>query len=907
MFEWNNPVSITEMKDAKSTRDKEGSSQARKLEYLATQGCDGCKCNKNTNGKLKATGEGKILIVMESPTIEMEKSGTFVTGKGVQEILAGLSKAKIPARDVVFTAITQCHVHKDIPLEEVTASCRERVKAEIIALKPAVVVGIGYKVADWFLNPVFKKAHGIQYKQLVRRFIPWELEDGKEKHQFALTFNFDPYTVMAARRSFKGRESPGDFDPTWNAAWREIAKYPRKVPQLIKNLDHKNDPEQGLIVLDGTDRGALTKWIDHFVDQPNTAFDFETSSLLPFTTKNEKIYSCAISDGVHHVAFPLMHPHVAGRVEGGEDWQTFSMREMKRYLCSDNTKYAHNLRMEGVWALFFFGRDPIWDSPKGSQYKKQSWERFGDTMALVYTLRDSKGVASLGDQSILNFMFDLKGYSNLDVTKLLQYPMEKVLRYNALDSKFTMLLRNKLVPEVAALPGGDVVYNRYIRTALGCTWMQFKGIPIDRSEEALVRKGIEEEVAEAIAAIRDNAHIKAYQIKSGNMFTPGSSKVVRGFFEANGYDLRTDLSDPYSGVSTDKNTLRRIVDDGEDHTGVAELVLAWRSSSDLLSKFLDKLDDPTILYSDGLLHPSFDPYGTATGRLASFQPNAQNLPKRGKGVIVRKMIKAPEGTVLVAADEGRVEAVAVAVLSGDKVFINLSWDGGDIHGILADKLANDIAPHLLDRMLVEKGFTRLNIPKDQLKKLMKVIRNNRAKGVTFATIYGAGAKKVAKVTGLSTDEAKAIQDYEWQLLPEVKQWQTGVLTEYETTGMIQSPITFKVFTGVLSFPQRVNMVVQNLGALFPVEAMYLLAEAGWWVFAQIHDDLSAIVPKDRLEEYCDFVARVMTVVPMEMYPKTKAIPWTVEIAVGENYCDMNLPVPEGYKEVSSTKFGHTRE
>jgi hypothetical protein len=89
--------------------------------------------------------------------------------------------------------------------------------------------------------------------------------------------------------------------------------------------------------------------------------------------------------------------------------------------------------------------------------------------------------------------------------------------------------------------------------------------------------------------------------------------------------------------------------------------------------------------------------------------------------------------------------------------------------------------------------------------------------------------------------------------------------------------------------------------------MYLLAEAGWWVFAQIHDDLSAIVPKDRLEEYCDFVARVMTVVPMEMYPKTKAIPWTVEIAVGENYCDMNLPVPEGYKEVSSTKFGHTRE
>jgi hypothetical protein len=51
----------------------------------------------------------------------------------------------------------------------------------------------------------------------------------------------------------------------------------------------------------------------------------------------------------------------------------------------------------------------------------------------------------------------------------------------------------------------------------------------------------------------------------------------------------------------------------------------------------------------------------------------------------------------------------------------------------------------------------------------------------------------------------------------------------------------------------------------------------------------------------------MTVVPMEMYPKTKAIPWTVEIAVGENYCDMNLPVPEGYKEVSSTKFGHTRE
>jgi DNA polymerase I-like protein with 3'-5' exonuclease and polymerase domains len=85
--------------------------------------------------------------------------------------------------------------------------------------------------------------------------------------------------------------------------------------------------------------------------------------------------------------------------------------------------------------------------------------------------------------------------------------------------------------------------------------------------------------------------------------------------------------------------------------------------------------------------------------------------------------------------------------------------------------------------------------------------------------------------------------------------------------------------------------------------MYEVAEAGYWLMAQIHDDLTAAIPLDKLDEYISFVSKAMTVGVQKVYPPLASIPLTVEVEAGFKYGEMDyLKKTNRRREYSSTDF-----
>src|SRR5690606_14455776 len=185
---------------------------------------------------------------------------------------------------------------------------------------------------------------------------------------------------------------------------------------------------------------------------------------------------------------------------------------------------------------------------------------------------------------------------------------------------------------------------------------------------------------------------------------------------------------PKGQPSTNEEALEAIAGQHE----LPRVILEYRGLSKLRSTYTDKLPE-MINPETGRLHTSFHQAGAATGRLASSDPNLQNIPIRTEdGRRIRRAFIADEGNVLVACDYSQIELRIMAHLSGDEGLLRAFADGADIHAATAAEV-----------------FGR---------KLDEVTANERraAKAINFGLMYGMGAWGLAR--NLGTDRGQA-QDY----------------------------------------------------------------------------------------------------------------------------------------------------
>ncbi len=192
-----------------------------------------------------------------------------------------------------------------------------------------------------------------------------------------------------------------------------------------------------------------------------------------------------------------------------------------------------------------------------------------------------------------------------------------------------------------------------------------------------------------------------------------------------------------TGYSTDATVLEKLE---QDHP-VVPLVLEHRTLSKLKSTYVDAL--PQLVEAEtGRVHTDFNQAVTATGRLSSSNPNLQNIPVRTEfSRRIRKAFLPQEGWQLLSADYSQIELRILTHLSGEEVLQEAYRDGDDVHALTA-------------RLLLEKDAVTAD-------------ERRLGKTINFGVIYGMGAQRFARETGVSQAEAKEFLSKYRQRYPKV--------------------------------------------------------------------------------------------------------------------------------------------
>ena len=300
-----------------------------------------------------------------------------------------------------------------------------------------------------------------------------------------------------------------------------------------------------------------------------------------------------------------------------------------------------------------------------------------------------------------------------------QVAIDDATRYAAEDADITLRLHRVQAPKLAAAPALESVY-RDIEMPLVpvLARIEANGVMVDADE--LHRQSAD--LSRRMLAAQQRATELA-----GRSFNLDSPKQLQALlFDELG--LPALVKTPKGQPSTNEEALEAIADQHE----LPRVILDYRALAKLRSTYTDKL--PEMVNPDtGRVHTSYHQAGAATGRLASSDPNLQNIPIRSDdGRRIRKAFVAPPGRKLLACDYSQIELRIMAHLSEDPGLLSAFASGADIH-----------------RATAAEVFGR---------KLDDVTTNERraAKAINFGLMYGMSAFGLARNLGISRGEA---QDY----------------------------------------------------------------------------------------------------------------------------------------------------
>lgn len=304
---------------------------------------------------------------------------------------------------------------------------------------------------------------------------------------------------------------------------------------------------------------------------------------------------------------------------------------------------------------------------------------------------------------------------------------------------------------------------------------------------------------------------------------------------------------------------------------IIPLILEYRTYQKLKSTYVDAL--PTqISKIDGRVHTSFSQTTAATGRLASLNPNLQNIPIRTeRGQQIRGAFRAEKGKKIISADYSQIELRLIAEISGEKNMIEAFQKGEDIHASTAAKL--------------------FKIPIDEVNKTQR----SQAKTVNFGIIYGQGAFALAEQTGLSRAEAKQMIDAYFQTYPTMKEWMTAQVKKARELGYVETLLGRKRHLKdiqsnnfvVRSHAERnaVNAPIQGSAAdiikIAMIEISKKLKEENraTKMLLQVHDELIFEAPIEEVEAVTALITSCM-----ENAVKT-TVPLLVEVGVGDHWLE----------------------
>ncbi len=300
-------------------------------------------------------------------------------------------------------------------------------------------------------------------------------------------------------------------------------------------------------------------------------------------------------------------------------------------------------------------------------------------------------------------------------------------------------------------------------------------------------------------------------------------------------------------------------------------ILEYRQLQKLKSTYVDALPAQIDTF-DNRVHTNFSQTTAATGRLASVNPNLQNIPIRTlRGQQIRGAFVAGDGKKLISADYSQIELRLIAEISGENNMLEAFNQGADIHASTAAKL--------------------FKIPIEEVSK----IQRSQAKTVNFGIIYGQGAFALAEQTGLSRSEAKAMIDAYYETYPRLREYMDEQVKKARDLGYVETILGRKRhLTDINSnnFVVRghaernaVNAPIQGSAAdiiklaMIRIDQQLEEKKMNTKMLLQVHDELVFESPISEIEKASKLIKTEME----SAYP-TK-VPLVVEVGVGDNWLE----------------------
>ena len=319
-----------------------------------------------------------------------------------------------------------------------------------------------------------------------------------------------------------------------------------------------------------------------------------------------------------------------------------------------------------------------------------------------------------------------------------------------------------------------------------------------------------------------------------------------------------------TGYSTSVDVLEKI----KDEHPVINKILEYRTYTKLNSTYAVGL--LSWIKEDGRIHTKLNQMGTATGRLASEDPNLQNIPIRTElGRKFREVFIPKDGFVFVDSDYSQIELRILASLSGDENLIKSYKDSDDIHSITASKV--------------------FNVPLDEVTPELR----RKAKAVNFGVVYGISAYGLSEDLTISKNEAREYIEQYFETYPKVKEFLDQSVAHAKLDGYVRTllgrirPIPELKSSNfmVRSFGERIamNSPIQGSGADIIKIAMINIhkrlreEKLESRLVLQVHDEILIETKKEELEE-------VKKIVSYEMENAvTLKVKLAISLSVGDNW------------------------
>ena len=465
-----------------------------------------------------------------------------------------------------------------------------------------------------------------------------------------------------------------------------------------------------------------------------------------------------------------------------------------------------------------------------------------DTMLMSYVLDGAAHGHGLDELAKLHFGHDTIKYAEVCGSGKAQVtfdrvPLDKALDYAAEDADITLrlhrLLRRRLQAERML-----TVYETLERPLVPVVVaMERCGIRVD----AAVLRALSVDFGRRMVELEEEI-----QRLAGHAFNVGSPQQLgRVLFEE--MSLPGGKKTGKSGQwATGADVLETLAAGGSD---LAARVLDWRQVQKLKSTYADALV-AQVNPRSGRVHTSYSLAATSTGRLASSDPNLQNIPIRTEeGRKIRRAFIAEPGFKILSADYSQIELRLVAHVAAIEGLKQAFRSGADIHAITAAQV--------------------FGVPVEGIDPSLR----RRAKAINFGIIYGISAFGLAQQLGIPNGEAKAYIDAYFARYPEIRAYMERAKEEARTQGFVTTLFGRKVFTpgikernaNLRGFAERaaINAPIQGGAADIIKRAMIRvpgeLTRAGLSarMLLQVHDELVFEVADAECDATRALVKRVM--------------------------------------------------